>query len=197
MSMFVESMKFVDVMNTVVNKYQIILKKYFSHEDRVTHIQNLNLKDQRLYTSEVLLYELGYKILDHLSTITAPKMGYYAYSGMEQFVKHLKDFLKKYQVDSKRERVVHISQLASSYMIKAAQIFGMSDAVIDKYTSELEECQQMLCLYASSEQIDLYRDALNNLLQTEKTGAAYDFYCSAKKHFVECLSEREALDRVA
>ncbi|OGT52707.1 MAG: hypothetical protein A3F17_03340 [Gammaproteobacteria bacterium RIFCSPHIGHO2_12_FULL_41_15] len=157
---------FTDTMVEAIRKYRAMLRKYLPQAQRVNHLHHLDIKNPRLYSSEVMLYQLGYKIVNHLHQLDDTKNGYYSYSGISQFATHLQKFLDKYKLDHNNERVVHTSQLASRYMVKATQIMALSaNPDTDNDFAELEECHAMVMEYSSKEQLELYRGSLQNLLR--------------------------------
>src|SRR3990167_847018 len=118
---------FTDTMVEAIRKYRAMLRKHLPQAQRVNHLHQLDLKNPRLYSNEVMLYQLGYKIIDHLHQLDNTKNGYYSYSGVSQFASHLQKFLDKYKLDDDQERVLHTSQLASRYLLKITQIMALSN----------------------------------------------------------------------
>lgn len=157
---------FTSTMVEAIRKYRTMLRKYLPQAQRVNHLHQLDLKNPRLYTSEVMLYQMGYKIVNHLHQLDHTKNGYYSYSGISQFASHLQKFLDKYKLDHNQERVVHTSQLASRYMVKATQLMA-SNATQNSEDdiAELEQCHGMIAQFGSREQIELYKSSLQSLLR--------------------------------
>lgn len=157
---------FTDTMVEAIRKYRAMLRKHLPQAQRVNHLHQLDLKNPRLYSNEVMLYQLGYKIIDHLHQLDHTKNGYYSYSGISQFASHLQKFLDKYKLDDHQERVLHTSQLASRYLLKITQIVALSNSEnTEQDLIQIQECHHQILECGSKEQIDLYKATLKNMLQ--------------------------------
>ena len=181
---------FTDTMVEAVRKYRAMLRKYLPQAERINHLHRLNLKNPQLYSNEFMLYELGYKIIDHLQQLDSTKNGYYSYSGISQFASHLKKFLDKYKIEKGTTRVVHTSQLSSRYLVKVTQLLALGTQS-ESSTKELEHCNEMIALYASKEQIDLYQGTLQNMIRKHMNDRNV-LYRNTLQHFVHCLEGRKA-----
>lgn len=186
---------FTDTMIEAVRKYRAMLRKYLPQAERINHLHRLNLKNPQLYGNEIMLFDLGHKIIEHLQELDKTKNGYYSYSGISQFACHLKKFLDKYKVDGTNDRVIHTSQLASRHMVKATQLLAIA-AESDVPMRDIEACNEMIASYASDEQIELYRSTLQNMTR-KHTHDRGGFYRQTLSHFSHCLGEKDARGAVA
>lgn len=180
---------FTDTMVEAVRKYRAMLRKHLPQAQRVNHLHHLDIKNPRLYSNEVMLYQLGYKIVEHLHRLDDTKNGYYSYSGISQFATHLQKFLDKYKLDPDHERVIHSAQLASRHMVKATQIMTLQ-ANSENDLVELEESHQMIIAYGSKEQLDLYRESLQNFLRKHSHDKP-SFYRSKIQEFLRSFEEEK------
>ena len=182
---------FTDTMVEAIRKYRAMLRKHLPQAQRVNHLHQLDLKNPRLYSNEVMLYQLGYKIIDHLHQLDNTKNGYYSYSGVSQFASHLQKFLDKYKLDDDQERVLHTSQLASRYLLKITQIMALSNNENPAQDLlQIQECHTQILECGSKEQIDLYRSALQNMLQKYRT-EKFSAYFDKLQQFVTQLEEEK------
>ncbi len=157
---------FTDTMVEAIRKYRVMLRKHLPQAQRVNHLHQLDLKNPRLYTNEVMLYQLGYKIVEHLKQLDSSKQGYYSYSGVSQFAHHLSTFLSKYKLDDNEQRVIHASQLASRYLLQMTQIMALgSEATLEQNLTQMQTCHQKILEGSTSEQLELYKSALLSLLR--------------------------------
>lgn len=180
---------FADHMVAVVRKYRAILRKHLPQAERINRLHQLNLKNPQLYSNEFMLYEVGYKIIDHLRELNSTKNGYYSYSGIGQFANHLEKFLDKYKVEKGTSKVVHTSQLASRYLVKLAHLLS-EEAQSATSTQEIERCNKMIALYASKEQIDLYIATLQNMVR-KQTDDRNVLYKNTLQQFMRCLEDKK------
>ncbi len=181
---------FTDTMVEAIRKYRAMLRKYLPQAERINHLHRLNLKNPQLYNSEVMLYQLGYKIIDHLQQLDNTKNGYYSYSGISQFASHLKKFLDKYRIDKGYDRVVHTSQLASRYMVKVTQLLALN-ANSEQAEQEIANCHEMIALHGSKEQLELYQNTLQNMIRKhihDRNGC----YRNALAQFNRCLETKRS-----
>lgn len=155
---------FTDTMVEAIRKYRTMLRKYLPQSERINQLHKLNLKNPQLYNSEVALYHLGYKMIDHLQQLDETKNGYYSYSGISQFAGYLKKFLEKYKIDQDYDRVIHTSQLASRYILKTTQLLA-AEPISEEALQEIFQCNEMIALNGSTEQVDLYQNSLQNMLR--------------------------------
>lgn len=179
---------FTDTMVQAIRKYRTMLRKYLPQAERVNHLHRLNLKNPQLYTNELMLYDLGYKMVEHLQKLDDTKNGYYSYSGISQFSAHLKKFLDKYKIE--KGGIIHTSQLASRYLVKVTQILSLGTQSEDS-TKELEQCNEMIALYASKDQIDLYQSTLQNMIRKHINDRNV-LYRNVLQHFMQCLESAQA-----
>lgn len=180
---------FTDTMVEAIRKYRAMLRKYLPQAERINHLHRLNLKNPQLYNSEVMLYQLGYKMIDHLQELDNTKNGYYSYSGISQFSGFLKKFLDKYKVDKGYDRVIHTSQLASRHMVKTTQLL-MVEPLNESAMKEIRYCNEMIALYGSKEQIDLYQSTLQNMIRKHMHDHNGSFR-AVLAHFKQCLESRK------
>jgi hypothetical protein len=180
---------FTGTMIEAIRKYRAMLRKYLPQAERVNLLHSLNLKNPQLYHNEILLYETGYKIVEHLHLLDSTKNGYYSYSGISQFAGHLQKFLEKYKIDENRERVLHTSQEASRNMVRAMQILAIMETTPGEGEMELRDCHEKIIHYGSREQLELYRTSLQNLTRKhihDHNGV----YRNVLQQFMQSLEEK-------
>src|SRR5262245_21472447 len=94
MSIFSETMK------KTIRIYRQMLRKYLPQAVRVNKLQQLNLKNSRLYENEIALYHTGHAIVSDIEkNLDKSAYGYYAYSGVGNFCTYLKNFLDNYVIE--------------------------------------------------------------------------------------------------
>jgi hypothetical protein len=186
---------FIDTMVEAVRKYRAMLRKYLPQAERVNHLLRLNLKNPQLYTDEVKLFDLGHKVIEHLHELDATKRGYYSYSGISQFATHLKKFLDKYKIDKMTNRVVHTSQLASRHMVKITQLLALTKQA-DAISNDIMECNEIIALHGSKEQIELYQNTLHNMIR-KNINNTNSPYRQALQHFNHCLQLEDSAESAA
>lgn len=181
---------FTDTMVEAIRKYRVMLRKHLPQAQRVNHLHQLDLKNPRLYTNEVMLYQLGYKIVEHLKQLDSSKHGYYSYSGVGQFAHHLVTFLSKYKLDDNEQRVVHASQLASRYLLQMTQIMALgSESLLEQNLAQMQTCHQKIVEGSTAEQLELYKAALQNMLRKNR-GEKPACYFDKLNQFVAELGQR-------
>lgn len=185
------STTFSSTMVEAIRKYRAMLRKYLSQSERVNQLHLLNLKNPQLYTNDFLLYEAGHKIIEHLQSIDSSKNGYYSYSGISRFANHLEKFLSNYKIEAGTHKIIHTCQLASRYLVRASQLLS-PDQTNPASLEELEQCNEMIALYASPDQIELYQKTLATLSQ-KNLGNHSTLYRNTLRHFSTCLEKKESV----
>ena len=107
---------FSDTMKNSISIYRQMLRRYLQQAEHIIKLNQLNLKNPNLYENEVALYHTGYLIIaDVKKNLGNANSTYYFYSGVRNFSKYLKEFLKEFleNYEIENNRVVHRSQKAS------------------------------------------------------------------------------------
>jgi len=186
---------FTDTMVDAIRKYRSMLHKHLPQAQRVNQLHVLDLKNPRLYTNETMLYQVGYKIVEHLQELNQSKQGYYSYSGLGQFADHLKTFLDKYKLDEENQRVMHASQAASRYLLKMTQIMALgSEETLLKNLTEMQACHDQILEGSNADQLMLYKSALINLLKKDR-GDKPACYFEKLDEFLQALNQDKTQDK--
>lgn len=186
---------FTDTMVDAIRKYRSMLHKYLPQAQRVNQLHLLDLKNPRLYTSESMLYQVGYKIVEHLQELNQSKQGYYSYSGLGQFADHLKTFLDKYKLDDDNQRVMHASQAASRYLMKMTQIMVLgSEETLLKNLADMQDCHNKIVEGSNADQLALYKSALVSLLKKDR-GDKPACYFEKLDEFLQALNQNQQQDK--
>jgi hypothetical protein len=123
-------------------------------------------------------------VQDIESSIELPQ-SYYAYSGMAEFGKYLKEYLAKYEVEN--GHLVHYAQKASKSMIQAIQLMALPEERLNSgIAAKLNQCSDQVVKYGSQEQMDMYEGTLEQKLITHR-----EFFTSTYDHFQSLLQESE------
>lgn len=155
---------------SAIRHYRQLLRRYLSQAERIKKLNDLHLKNNKLYENEVKLYETAYLIVEDIKNnfITQEKNAYYAYSGIQKFGQHLEKFLMQYEII--HDYVVHRSQRASQALLKAIQLLTLTDQQISEQTQHLlSECNKVIAQYGTEEQKQLHKNTLTHALNLKQT----------------------------
>ena len=170
---------FIETIARAIGDYRFMLRRHLSQADRRKKLAELNLKDPTIFDSAVKLHVVATSIVNDIETNIELPTSYYAYSGMAEFSKFLKDYLKKYEVEN--GRLVHSAQKASKMMIQAIQYISLPDERLTPDIAEkLNQCSTVVAQHGSEEQQDMYEGTLEQKLITQRAfyTPIYDYYQS-------------------
>ncbi len=177
---------FIETIARAISDYRFMLRRHLSQSERRKKLAELNLKDPSIFDSPVKLFAVATQIVNDIETNVELPQSYYAYSGMAEFGKYLKEYLAKYEVED--GRLVHFAQKASKAMIQAIQLVALPE---QRLTVEIEQklnrCSDAVVKYGSQEQIDMYEGTLEQKLITHR-----DFFTPVYDYF-ERLIQNEAV----
>lgn len=174
---------FSDTMTKAISDYRYLLRRHLEQVDRLTKLQELGLRDPNLYKSDLALYKMGHAIMTDIEENRAAKrLGYYTYSGMDQFGKYLKEYLSNYEVEG--GTVVHRAQKASRALIQSIQLTTLpKERLTDKIAHQLFEYNKMVVELGAPEQWDLQLHTLQRQ-QTQNAG----FYTRIISHLQSMIA---------
>lgn len=173
---------FVETIAKAISDYRFMLRRHLNQVDRRKKLAELNLKDPTIFDSDLKLYRIAWQIVHDIENSVKLPTSYYAYSGMAEFAKFLKDYLGKYEIEN--GRLVHCAQKASKGMIQAIQYMSVaSDKLNDDIATKLLECNQLVAKYGSDEQKDMYEGSLEQKLIAQR-----DFYTPIYNHYQSLLT---------
>lgn len=175
---------FIKAMSKAISDYRQILKKYLSTEERAQKIEELKLRDPKIFKSDLGLYEVAQAIVaDIEKNIKVPDEGYYSYYGIVKFNQYVKEYLSHYTLDN--GVVVHKQQKASRALVEAIQMLALPADKLDEYAaSTFRRISAALAEFGSKEQQELYLLSLSR--ECEKNSWFYTeqlkYYQELKKH---------------
>jgi hypothetical protein len=151
---------FSETMTKAISDYRFLLRRYLKQVERMTKLQELNLRDSDIYESDLALYETGKAIIaDIEKNMAMPNQGYYSYSGIQQFCEYLKEYLQNYHIEN--NRVVHRAQKASRALITAIQLTALPREKLDESVAKkLLDCNKAVAGFGSQEQCELQLQTL-------------------------------------
>lgn len=182
---------FSETVTKAISDYRYLLRRYLGQVERMTKLQQLNLKDQSIYKSDLRLYRTAQAIVRDVEENMAKKeLGYYSYSGMAQFAQYLKTYLKDYIVEG--DQVIHRARKASRALLKAIQLAATPKERLDSVaTKQFFDCNQVVAAFGSDEQFDLHVQMLERQ-QANNPG----FYTRIIAHF-DSVRESKQINRSA
>ena len=181
---------FSEAMLDFVAKYRVILRQHLSQPKRVIRLRDLGLKDPNLRYNELKLYDIGYKIIEHIREIDKVKSSYYSYSGLECLAENMEKFLSQYKMEIiGNKKIIHTGQLASKYIVKAMQLMQASgsSSTINDIEFEIRHCNEMIAKYSSKEQQELYTKSLGEM--SKKCKNEENLYFNTATHFLKCIKK--------
>jgi len=170
---------FTETIARAISDYRSLLRRHLKQPERRKKLAELNLKDSTLFESAERLYVVAWSIVKDIETSVDQPTGYYAYSGMAEFGKFLREYLSEYELED--GRLLHLAQKASKEIIKAIQYMSTSD---ERFTSDvvvgLNRCSRVVLSCGSQEQRDLYESALERqfLLRRALFTPVYNYFQS-------------------
>jgi hypothetical protein len=182
---------FSDTMKNAISNYRQMLRKYLPQAERVSKLNQLNLRSPQLYQNEIMLHEAGYKIVEHLFDLDSNKGGYYAYSGIAKFGNYLKEFLDNYLIDG--NRVIHKAQKTSQALVHIIQLLTLSkDKITDSLRDKINELNDIIATYGSEEQHELYETTLQSTISNQ-AGNASDICSEVLQHFLQLTNQSQTV----
>lgn len=184
---------FVETIAKAISDYRFMLRRHLNQVDRRKKLTELNLKDSAIFDSEIKLYQIAWQIVHDIENSVKLPTSYYAYSGMAEFAKFLKEYLNKYEIEN--GQLVHCAQKASKGMIQAIQYMSIAAEKLDNdIAKKLFECNELVVKYGSDEQKDMYEGSLEQKLISQR-----DFFTPVYDHFQSLLAGNEGgcVDQVA
>lgn len=176
---------FIETIARAISDYRFMLRRHLSQTERRKKLAELNLKDPTIFDSPVKLFEVATRIVDDIEASVELPQSYYAYSGIAEFGKYLKEYLAKYEIEN--GRLVHCAQKASKAMIQAIQLIGLPEQRLNADTAaKLNNCSNQVVKYGSQEQIDMYEGTLEQKLITHRA-----FFTPIYDHFQSLLQVEE------
>ena len=146
----------------LLKAYKSLLKKQLRPEDSDKRLSSLGL-DKRLPTHEIALYELVNQIIHKVHTETKTVQSYLKFSGIEQFIQHMKHELSFYKLEG--NMIIHTTQATSDAMIQAIQIMGLP---VEKHSppmfSKLQVAASLVARYGVEEQKTVFLNSLKSHL---------------------------------
>ncbi len=170
---------FIETIAKAIGDYRFMLRRHLSPVDRRQKLAELNLKDPTLFDSAIKLFEVATRIVQDIESHTDMPQSYYAYSGIMEFGKYLKEYLSKYEIEN--GLLVHCAQKASKAMIEAIQLIALPESRMDLVVAtKLNRCSDIIVEYGSEEQIDMYEATLEQKLITQREffTPVYDYFHS-------------------
>lgn len=176
---------FIETVARAIGDYRFMLRRHLNQVDRRKKLAELNLKDPTLFDSAIKLYEIAWKIVEDIESNIDMPSSYYAYSGIAEFGKFLKEYLSKYEIEE--GRLVHSAQKASKMMIQAIQILSLPvEQLTSKVTERLNQCSEIVAKYGSDEQKNMYEGTLEQHLIMKR-----DFFAPIYDYFQKLLENDE------
>lgn len=176
---------FIETIARAISDYRFMLRRHLSQAERRKKLAELNLKDPTIFDSPVKLYEVATNIVNDIEASVELPQSYYAYSGIAEFGKYLKEYLSKYEVEN--GHLVHFAQKASKVMIKAIQLVALPDQRLTAdVAKKLNQCSEQVVKYGSEEQIDMYEATLEQRLITNR-----EFYTPIYDYFETLIQPEE------
>jgi hypothetical protein len=168
---------FIETIARAISDYRFMLRRHLNQADRRKKLAELNLKDPTIFDSPVKLFEVATRIVDDIEGNIETPQSYYAYSGIAEFGKYLKEYLSKYEVEN--GHLVHSAQKASKAMISAIQLIALPEQrLTPETTKKLNHCSDIVVQYGSEEQVDMYEGTLEQKLITHREffTPIYDYF---------------------
>jgi len=185
---FIMSQIFIETIARAISDYRFMLRRHLNQAERRKKLAELNLKDPTIFDSPIKLFEVATQIVKDIELSVELPQSYYAYSGMAEFAKYLKEYLSKYEIEN--GRLVHCAQKASKAMIEAIQLTALPEQRLTvKVADSLNHCSDIVVQYGSEEQVDMYEGTLEQKLITHR-----DFYTPIYDYFQSLINADSAGD---
>lgn len=153
---------FSDTMVKAINDYRLLLRRHLKQVERVIKLQQLRLRDNTIYESDVALYSIGQAIVADIKANLLNMRVYnqfHAYSGIQQFCEYLETYLNNYEIEN--GKVVHRAQKASRALLKSIQLISLPiESLTDRIKKELCQCNEIIVEYGSKDQQDMQLQTL-------------------------------------
>ena len=176
---------FIETVARAIGDYRFMLRRHLDQVERRKKLTELNLKDASLFNSAIKLYEVAWKIVEDIEGSIDMPSSYYAYSGIIEFGKFLREYLSKYEIEE--GRLVHSAQKASKMMIQAIQFLSLpEEQLTPKVTERLNQCSEVVAKYGSDEQKNMYEGTLEQRLIVQR-----DFFAPIYDYFQQLLESDE------
>ena len=179
---------FIETIARAIGDYRTMLRRHLDQIARRQKLAALNLTDPSIFDSSEKLYDVAWGIVNDIEgSIDAPT-GYYAYSGIAEFGKYLREYLESYLLED--GHLIHSAQKASKMMIKAIQYIGLPpERLNDEVVTRLKECNEVVARFGSDEQKDMYEGTLEQKLITQR-----EFYTPIYEHYQQLLTVATNVD---
>ena len=168
---------FTETIARAIADYRFLLRRHLDQVERRKKLAELNLKDASIFNCSVKLYETAWKIVEDIENHVNTPSSYYAYSGIAEFGKFLKEYLSKYEIEN--GQLVHSAQKASKMMIQAIQYLSLPAEQLSTQVAErLNQCSEVVVKYGSDEQKNMYEGTLEQqlIVQREFFSPIYDYF---------------------
>ena len=158
----------------------------------MSKLKEFGLRDPLLYSNELALYKTGHRIVEHLLELAQKNDGYYTYSGLATFAKHMQQFLNQYEIIGRT--VMHRAQKASKILLDAIQalMIARTQGFTPDLQTKLETYNDDIAELGTAEQHQLHEQTLQNATHYAEPDAAPTFQILLE-HFKSCVqSSRNA-----
>lgn len=154
---------FIETVARAIGDYRFLLRRHLKQPERRQKLAELNLKDPTLFDDAVRLYHVAWGIVQDIEKSVELPTSYYAYSGVAEFGRFLKEYLEEYDIEN--DQLVHNAQRASQAIIKAIQQLALPDERLTSAAADtLKHCNVVIAQYGTEEQHDMYESALEKQL---------------------------------
>lgn len=168
---------FIETVARAIGDYRFLLRRHLKQPERRQKLAQLNLKDPTLFDDAVRLYDVAWGIVRDIEQSVELPTSYYAYSGVAEFGRFLKEYLEEYEVEG--DQLVHNAQRASQAIIKAIQQLALPDERLTSAAADtLTHCNTVIAQYGTEEQHDMYESALEKQLMLRR-----EFFMPIYDHF--------------
>lgn len=176
---------FIETVARAIGDYRFLLRRHLKQPERRQKLAELNLRDPALFEDAVRLYQVAWGIVRDIENSVEQPTGYYAYSGVAEFGRFLREYLEEYEVEN--DHLVHNAQRASQAIIKAIQCLALPDAQLTASAdTTLRHCNALIAKYGTEEQHDMYESALEKQLILRR-----EFFTPIYDHFQSLFAEDE------
>ncbi|OGT65401.1 MAG: hypothetical protein A3J38_03740 [Gammaproteobacteria bacterium RIFCSPHIGHO2_12_FULL_45_9] len=135
-------------------------------------------------------------MVEHLLDLSRKNEGYYTYSGLATFAKHLKQFLSQYEIVGRV--VTHRTQKASKVVLDAIQslMVARTQGFTPDLQTKLETYNSEIAELGTAEQQQLHEQTLQNATQyaTPESAPAFEVLL---EHFKGCVQTAHNAQRFA
>ena len=175
---------FIETVARAIGDYRFLLRRHLKQSsERQDKLNKLNLKDPTLFDNAKRLYDTAWDIVRDIEANTDQPSGYYAYSGIAEFGKFLKEYLAEYEVNG--DVLVHSAQKASKEIIQAIQLMSLPTDKLNATVGEkLYHCNKTVAKYGTDDQQDIYESALEKQLIVRR-----EYFMPIYEHFQLMLSQ--------